>query len=60
MAAAIRGAIRAHGGARGVAADVAAAYGDHPETAVPRLRWVRCVVDQVYGTRPISATSGAR
>jgi len=35
--AAIRAAIRVHGGTRAVAADVAAAYGDHPDTAVPRM-----------------------
>jgi hypothetical protein len=53
--AAIRTAIRAHGGTRGVAADVAAAYGDHPETAVPRMRWARCVIEQLYPARTACA-----
>lgn len=46
---AIRAAVRAHGGVRGCAADVAAEYGDHPELAVPRMRWARQVVDHRYG-----------
>lgn len=58
--AAIRTAIRARGGTRAVAADVAEAYGDHPETAAPRMRWARCVVDQLYGSRSTCAPSGAR
>ena len=40
---AIAAAIRAFG-ARGCAARVAQAYGEHPETAVPRMRWARAVV----------------
>ncbi|MBG0562474.1 hypothetical protein [Actinoplanes aureus] len=47
----IRRAVRAHGGVRGCAADVAAEYGDHPETAAPRMRWARAVVLQLYGAR---------
>jgi hypothetical protein len=31
-------------GARGCAARVAQAYGEHPETAVPRMRWARALV----------------
>jgi hypothetical protein len=45
VVAAIAHAIRAHGGIRGCAAEVAAAYGDHPETAAPRMRWARAVVE---------------
>jgi|SRR5690348_14933190 hypothetical protein len=41
---AIAAAIRAFG-ARGCAARVAQAYGEHPETAVPRMRWARSVVE---------------
>jgi hypothetical protein len=41
---AIAAAIRAFG-ARGCAARVAQAYGEHPETAVPRRRWARAVVE---------------
>jgi hypothetical protein len=45
---AIRHAIALYGGVRGCAAEVAAAYGDHPETAAPRMRWARNVVEIVY------------
>jgi len=31
-------------GIRGCAARVAQAYGEHPETAVPRMRWARAAV----------------
>jgi hypothetical protein len=48
---AIRLALLRHGGVRGCAAEVAAAYGDHPETAVPRMRWARQTVQSLYGTR---------
>jgi hypothetical protein len=48
---AIRIAVRAHGGVRGCAADVAGEYGDHPELAVPRMRWARDVVEQLYEVR---------
>ena len=48
---AIRTAVRAHGGVRGCAADVAAEYGDHPELAVPRMRWARGVVEHLYNSR---------
>jgi len=37
---AIAAAVRAFG-TRGCAARVAQAYGEHPETAVPRMRWAR-------------------
>ena len=48
---AIRIAVRAHGGVRGCAADVAWEYGDHPEHAVPRMRWARGVVEHLYEAR---------
>ena len=48
---AIRIAVRAHGGVRGCAADVAGEYGDHPELAVPRMRWARGVVEHLYEDR---------
>jgi hypothetical protein len=49
---AIAAAIRAFG-ARGCAARVAQAYGEHPETAVLRMRWARGVVTSTFGsTRP--------
>ena len=40
---AIAGAVRAFG-ARGCAARVAQAYGEHPEIAVLRMRWARAMV----------------
>jgi hypothetical protein len=48
VAAAIRRAVRMYGGSQGCAAEVAAAYGDHPETAAPRMRWARGVIETVY------------
>jgi hypothetical protein len=45
---AIAAAVRAFG-ARGCAARVAQAYGEHPETAVPRMRWARTAVTGVSG-----------
>jgi hypothetical protein len=35
-------------GIRGCAARVAQAYGEHPETAVPRMRWARTVVTAAF------------
>jgi hypothetical protein len=52
VAEAIRYAVRRLGGTRGCAAEVAAAYGDYPETAAPRMRWAREVVDRMYRARP--------
>ena len=45
---AIAAAVRAFG-TRGCAARVAQAYGVHPETAVPRMRWARTVVAAASG-----------
>ena len=47
---AIATAIAAYG-VRGCAARVAQAYGDHPETAVPRMRWARATVTRAPGPR---------
>lgn len=55
---AIRIAVRAHGGVRGCAADVAWEYGDHPEHAVPRMRWARGVVEHLYEARPAARKRG--
>jgi len=38
-------------GIRGCAARVAQAYGEHPETAVPRMRWARAAVTRAPVTR---------
>ncbi|MDI6103678.1 hypothetical protein QLQ12_34200 [Actinoplanes sp. NEAU-A12] len=48
---AIRAAVRTHGGVRGCAADVAAEFGDHPECAVPRMRWALDLVVLRYPPR---------
>ena len=47
IAAAIRRAFRAHGGTGGCAAEVAAAYGEYPETAARRMRWARSVIQGI-------------
>jgi hypothetical protein len=47
--AAIAGAVRQCGGTRGCVAQMAAAYGDYPETAAQRMRWARGVVETAYG-----------
>jgi hypothetical protein len=52
---AIRVAVRARGGVRGCAAEVATEYGDHPELAVPRMRWARNVVEHLYPDRRADA-----
>ena len=40
-------------GASGCAARVAQAFGEHPETAVNRMRWARTTVADAFGaTRP--------
>ena len=46
--AAIKDALRTHGGTRGCSAVLAAAYGDHPDLAPGRMRWARRVVQTVY------------
>ena len=45
---AIIAAVRAFG-TRGCAARVAQAYGEHPETAVLRMRWARATVAATFG-----------
>jgi hypothetical protein len=48
----IRQAIAAAVGAfgySGCAERVAQEFGDHPETAVARMRWARAVTDQAFG-----------
>jgi hypothetical protein len=44
---AIRGAVRVPG-SRGCAARVAQEFGDHPETAIIRMRWARAVVQEAF------------
>ena len=38
-------AISTHQGIGGCAAEVAAAYGEHPEMAARRMRWARAVIE---------------
>ena len=52
---AIRVAVRTHRGVRGCAVDVAGEYGDHPESAAPRMRWARHLVEELYGVRRVRA-----
>ncbi len=49
-------------GVQGCVARVAQAYGEHPETAVPRMRWARAVVTSAFGgARPeLASVSGTR
>ena len=58
VAAAIRLAVRAHGGTRGCTIAVAGEYGDHPDTAAPRMRWALAVVTNVYPKKAAAAESG--
>jgi hypothetical protein len=44
VAAAIEHAIGACHGIGGCVAEMAAAYGEHPETAARRMRWARTVI----------------
>ena len=48
---AIAAAVRAYGG-RGCAERVAQEFGDHPDTAVVRMRWARAVASEVSGAAP--------
>src|SRR3954463_5969837 len=43
VAAVIAASVHACGGTRGCVALMAAAYGDYPETAAPRMRWALSV-----------------
>ena len=48
---AVAAAVHANGG-RGCAALVAQEFGDHPETAVQRMRWARAVAGEVFAPPP--------
>ena len=41
-------------GVRGCAAAVAGEFGEYPETAVTRMRWVLSVIRTVYPTSPVA------
>ena len=55
---AIAAAVRAYGD-RGCAERVAQEFGDHPETAVSRMRWARAAADEAFGW-PEPAPDGTR
>jgi hypothetical protein len=56
---AVAAAERAYGG-RGCAELVAQEFGDHPETAVERMRWARAMVGEVFTARQGPAHDGVR
>jgi hypothetical protein len=56
---AIAGVVRTLG-PRGCAERVAQEFGDHPETAVARMRWARRLVDAAFGPILPSPASLAR
>jgi hypothetical protein len=56
---AIAAAVLAYGG-RGCAQRVAQDFGDHPETAVARMRWARAVAGEVSALPPGLARDRAR
>lgn len=58
--AAVQRTVQAYG-VRGCLVRVAQAYGDHPETAAPRMRWARELVAKAYpAPRPRLATAYER
>lgn len=57
IGAAIRRAILRNGGSRGCAGTLACAYGERPETAVPRMRWA---LRQILAAYPRTAPHTVR
>jgi hypothetical protein len=57
VAAAIRHAIGTHSGINGCAGAVAAAFGEHPETAARRMRWARAVIEGITASAGWPAAS---
>jgi hypothetical protein len=55
---AIAAAVRAYGG-RGCAQRVAQEFGDHPETAVARMRWASAMAGEAFASL-VPAQAGAR
>jgi len=51
VGAAIEHALQVQHGARGCAMVLAGEYGEHPETAVPRMRWALRTVRAAYAER---------
>ena len=56
---AIAAAVRAYGGG-GCAQRVAQEFGDHPETAIARMRWARAMADQAFAALPAPVRHRAR
>ena len=56
---AVAAAVRAYG-ARGCVELVAQEFGDHPETAVERMRWARAVASEVFTPPPEPAQDRAQ
>ena len=56
---AVAAAVHAYGDG-GCAQRVAQEFGDHPETAVARMRWARAAVGEVFASPPGPAQEGAR
>jgi hypothetical protein len=55
VARSIRAAVRQFG-VRGCAARMAQEFGDHPEAAAERMRWVRETVAGLHASRPVPGT----
>jgi hypothetical protein len=47
-------------GPRGCAGQVAGEFGDHPDTAVPRMSWVLATVKTVYPAPSMTSAPGQR
>jgi hypothetical protein len=47
-------------GIRGCAARMAQEFGDHPETAIDRMRWVRQLLGEAYASSARPAADRAR
>jgi hypothetical protein len=56
---AVAAAVRAHGGV-GCVQRVAQEFGDHPETAVARMRWARAMTGEMLAWSPGAAQNSAR
>jgi len=55
----IRAAVREYG-IRGCAGRMAEEFGEHPEAAAARMRWIRQLVAEVSATRPPQLPGGGR
>ena len=56
---AVAAVVRAYGG-EGCAQRVAQEFGDHPDTAVARMRWARAVAAEVFASPPVPAPDSVR